>query len=118
MLSPLENDTAVVWPPSGSPGLQVVTVGGQPVPADPRAQFITPGDVYLNTTGTVDVDLEATNMPLDWLVGIRVVLRSGGGYTVTANYVDGDSITSSWRATLSALPTSDFAAIQARASKP
>ena len=119
MLAPLENSgtLVVVWPPAGSPSLRVLTVAGQTVPADPRARFVTPGDVVINTSGNVEAIVEATSMPITWTVKVRVNLRNGDESIVTATRVDGDSVSSRWSATLPAFPQSDFVAIQARASQ-
>lgn len=117
-LVPLDNDTAVIWPPAGSPELRVTSIAGQPVPADPQSEFDPPGDVALSTDPPVNVDIEATGMPIDWLVQVRVVLKAGDEYFAGATYVDGDSVSSRWSATLQPIASPDFIAVQARASKP
>ncbi len=117
-LTPLEDDTAVIWPPTGSPSVRVVSIDGRDVPPDPRAQFITPGDVPLDTSSAPTVVVEALNMPLTWTVTVRVNPRSGTEYSVPATLVGGDEVMSTWTASLSALPSNNFVVIQARAKQP
>ncbi len=115
---PLTNDQAEIWPPSAAPTVRVSTLAGVPVPTDPRGRFVPPGDLMLISTEPVEMELVATNVPTDWNVKVRVVRRSGDEYTVPATLVMGDSLSSTWSATLQTLPEADFVAIQARASRP
>jgi hypothetical protein len=117
-LSPLDNDTAVIWPPEATPSVRIAAIAGQPVPADPHADFSPPGDVFLTEEGPVTADLEARDVPLNWNVKVRVTLRSGDEYVASATFVQGDATLSTWSAPLQTLPLSDFVAIQARASRP
>lgn len=118
LLSPLENDTAVIWPPEATPAVKITAIAGQPVPDDPHAEFSPPGDVFLTEEGPVTADIEAHDLPLNWNVKVRVTLRSGDEYVANATFVQGDATLSTWSASLQALPLSDFVAIQARASRP
>jgi hypothetical protein len=118
----IENNEAVLWPLSTSPSVQVTTLAGLPVPADPSADFIPPGDLLVIATDSVDVEIVAKNVPTDlarrWNVKLRVVLRSGVQYLRAASYDSGDSTQSLWTTKLPPLPDADFVAIQARVSKP
>lgn len=117
LLQPLDNDEAVIWPPSTAPSVKVLTIAGVAVPDDPHAEFNPPGDVGLVTTEPVEVELSTLNVPRDWNVVVRVTLRSGDEYYATAaRPFPGDS--TYWTAELQALPSSEFVAIQARAYKP
>ena len=117
-LEPLEDDTAVLWPPDTAPRVQVVTVGTQPVPADPLGQFNPPGDVLLVTTDPQPVELETNNVPTNWVVTLRVVRRNGSSETKTAEWVSDDGTFSIWATELSGIPLNEFVAVQARASAP
>jgi hypothetical protein len=59
--------------------------------------------------------VNATNVPLDWSVNLRVVPYSGPDFTVSATRVSGDTTASVWEATITA--AQGVSAIQARASK-
>jgi hypothetical protein len=119
---PLPGDQAEIWPPNNSPTVRVATFAGLPVPADPKSDFIPPGDVLVVSVDSVAVQLEGKYVPTDpsrrWNVKLRVVLRSGREYVRTASYVSGDSTLSQWSTMVPPLPEADFVAIQARASKP
>jgi hypothetical protein len=118
----LDPDDLRIWPPSSYPTIRVTTVGDQPVPADPRARFVPPGDVFLVSSDSVTVELEGRNIPVDpsrrWNVTVRMVPRSGSPVFVPATLAAGDSIASVWSAKLPPLPDQDYVGIQARAYKP
>jgi hypothetical protein len=127
-----EPNPVIIWPgdiPADSlpvpgtnpPTLTVASIAGQPVPLDPSSR-IPGGDLTLavRDTQAVEVVIVATSMPLDWEVVVRVTPRVGNYVNVNATMdVGGLPASSIWRATLPAgtLPM-DYAAIQARASKP
>ncbi len=115
-IEPLDNDTAVLWPPDTAPRIRVVTVGTQPVPADALGQFNPPGDVLLVTTDPQPVMMEANNVPTTWLVKLRVTQRNGASSTIDAALVSGDETSSVWQATLTGIPLNDFVVVQARAT--
>ncbi len=112
----------MIWPPADAPAVRVTTLAGLPVPADPTSDFIPPADLLVVATDSVDVEIEAQNVPTDlarrWNVKLRVVLRSGEEYLRSASYESGDSTLSHWSATLPPLPEAEFVAIGARVSKP
>jgi hypothetical protein len=118
LLMPLEDSTAVVWPSAFAPVLLADSIAGMPVPSDPRAQFTGFADVGVGTLAPVDLLLTARHVPVDWLVDARVVLRSGRAYIAQAHLISGDSVLSTWKATLDTLPDLDYVAIEARARKP
>lgn len=115
---PVANNAAVIWPLPGSPELRLVSVAGHAAPADPEARFDGTGDMLILDSGPIPVILESINTPTNWNVTLRVVPRAGQAYVVSASHVDGDSLSSTWQATLQPLPQSDFVAIQARAAQP
>jgi hypothetical protein len=118
-LIPLDNNTAVIWPPSDAPTVRVTTVAGQAIPADPRSGLSPPGDLSLNTTGQVEVLCEAANVPTTgWKVTVRVVLKSGDEFSADATLDGGNETLSTWRVMLpQALPASNLVVVQARAVK-
>ena len=116
-LEPLDNDTAVLWPPDSAPRIRVVTVGTQPVPADALGQFNPPGDLLLVTTDPQPVVIQASNVPLAWPVTLRVTQRNGVSSTINATLVNGDEQSSTWQATLTGIPLNDFVVVQVRASE-
>jgi len=119
VLTPLGVDDPVLWPPAGAPALVVVSINGEPVPADPNGEFTTPpGDVNLAALGPVDVILSATNVPILSTVNVRLIPKSGPDLNVVASFTSGDDLASTWTATVDSLPRSGFAAVQARAQLP
>jgi hypothetical protein len=118
-LAPLDNDTAVIWPPSDAPAVRVTTVAGVPVPADASGTLNPPGGMATSTTGQAEVLCEATNVPTTgWKVTVRVVLKSGAQFSVDATLQGGSLALSTWRALLpQSLPASDVVVVQARAMK-
>jgi len=117
--SGLPGDTARLWPDDGTPSVRCVTLGGQPVPADPRANHILPGtDLSFapGPGGTLEADLviETKNVPtLTSTVTVRVVPLRGQDFTVTATFDQGDDSLALWTATISL--ANGFATLQARA---
>jgi hypothetical protein len=115
---PIENNVPVIWPYQSDPAIRMRTAGGQTLPGDPEGRFDGVGDLLVLSSEPVPVELETTNMPLNWNVGVRVVLRSGTPYTVPATFVDGDASSATWVATLQPLPQGSYVAVQARAAQP
>jgi hypothetical protein len=112
-------DPPAIWPGEGAPSIKVTHVGGVAVPSDPRASFSFPNQDVSLTTGTPQqfaVRLAATNVPVDWVVSVRLTARYGDDPTVAATLVSGDGQSSVWEAQVT-VPTG-FSAIQARASRP
>jgi hypothetical protein len=119
---PLENNEAVIWPIAGAPTVRVATFAGLPVPLDPQSEFNPPGDLLVVSTDSVDVGIEASNVPTvlsrRWNMKLRMVRRSGVEVQKLAQFAGGDSIASTWTVRVPPLPEADFVTIQARASKP
>lgn len=113
-------DPVTIWPPDTAPTVKIAKVGGIDVPSDPRAGFMAPGQDVSLTAGSptpFTVRLEATNVPADWKIEIRLVPRYGTTQVVAdAAFVSGDLNASIWEATVT-VPTG-FSAMQARAYKP
>jgi len=113
----LPGSTARICPDSTAPRIRAVTLGDQSVPAEPMSRFDPQHDVNLDTPAAVTLVLDAENVPLDWVISVRVVPRHGEDQLYTATFVSGDASFSTWEAQIPALPYG-FSAIQARASKP
>jgi len=100
-----------------APTVRVVSVHDQSVPDDPNANLDFPKqDVGLNLSGAATVLIEAKNVPLDWIVKVRAVPKSGGDTSITATFDSGDETLSYWTADIT-FPNG-FSTIQARAAKP
>ena len=109
--------TVTVWPEATAPTIRVTQLHTEPVPADPWASMAYPfADVSIAIAEPVTVDLTANNMPLDWVVTVRVVPRNGADQSVSATFLSGDETESYWQA--SVVMPQGFSAVQARASAP
>jgi hypothetical protein len=110
-------NTPVIWPADTIPRLVVTQVGGVGVPSDPRAVFAMGSqDVTLTSTTPVKVRLQGTNVPLDWIVEVRLIPKSGDQTIAPATNTGGTVASSTWEATVT-LPHG-LTGIQARARKP
>jgi hypothetical protein len=117
-LNPLPIAGAQIWPSVTAPAVEISTVDGQTVAADPRGAFAPPGDVLANTAGAIAVEIRATNVPTSWTVQLRATSASGADYIVGATLVSGDDVSSMWSATLQPLPEGSYVAVQAHAAAP
>jgi len=111
----------MIFPPAASPVVTVtqLTVGGVdiPVPSDPSASFEFPmQDVSIDALDPITVHIAATDVPLDWIVEVRAVTKSGSTTTVVADPLAGTEASSTTTASIT-LPRG-FAALQVRASAP
>jgi hypothetical protein len=115
-----------VWGPSDTPVVRATKILASDgvtlldaVPPDPRASFALPQeDVLIDSDTAVTVEIEAANVPLDWIIKVRAVQQSGAVLT-SANAVaqTGSTQASSVWQTQLTLPRG-FSALQVRASKP
>ena len=105
-----------IWLPADKPRVRIVSLGGVPVPADPRAGATWAGvDAYLaDSGGSKTLVIQAEHVPLTWNVRARLAPMTGPATVVNATYVSGDETLSTWQADL-ALGLS-YTAIQVRAS--
>ncbi len=111
----------MIFPPAASAMVTVtmLTIGGVDVaiPVDPSASFDFPSqDVNVDTVDPVTVHVSATDVPLDWVVEVRAVAKSGDAVTVVADALAGTEASSATTALIT-LPRG-FTAIQARAAAP
>ncbi len=112
-------DTALVIPPTGSPTVRVVSVGGAVAPADPRAGFGSAGaDITLPETSSTQVVIETTNVEQASQVSVRITPRSNANaQIIPATYASTVSAgVLRWTATL---PVNDgYSAIQVKVVRP
>lgn len=108
---------AQIWPAEHAPSVRVAQIAGLSVPSDPKAGFEFPNqDVALTAEQPVTIRVEAANVPLDWIVRVRLGPLSGTASWITAGFVSGDATASVWEAQAQ-LPKG-FTAVQARAAQP
>jgi len=113
--------TAVLWPPSGSPEVKIISLGGVPAPENPKAGFGTIGaDVTLPTGTTTVAVVETTNVEQASQVKVRITPRDSANFTeVNATYsstVSADPLVIRWNATL---PTNlGYSAVQVKVIRP
>lgn len=82
-------DTALLWPPSSAPQVEIVSIGGVAAPADPRASFgATGADVALAETTSAQIVIRTTNVEQASTVQVRLTPRSGANAQVIAAAVD------------------------------
>ena len=130
--------TALLWPPTGSPEVRVLSIGGAPAPTDPRVSFgsYSP-DVALPLTTSTTVMVETVNVEQASVVNVRITPRSGSWVTeknaqnqdvavrkgepvdvnaVVDTVVSTNPLTIRWRATVPT--TMGYSAVQARVIRP
>lgn len=112
-------ETALLWPPSGSPEVRIVSIGGVAAPADPRSEFGTVGaDVPLPQNSSTQVVIETKNVEESGsVVEVRVTPRSNGNAIVrnaTKGTVSGTTIL--WTATLPV--NTGYSAVQVKVVRP
>lgn len=106
-----------IFPPAGAPILVITQVGGVNVSADPKSGLTPPGqDVSLSTPAQVKVRLQATNVPLNWAVYVRVIPKSGTVSAAAGVRLSGDAASSLWEATVNL--TAGISAIEAITYQP
>lgn len=107
----------LLWPPAAAPTVRVVSVGGKPAPADPRANF-APGqqDLTIEQAQTGTIVLETTHVDPGLHVKVRVTPEYGAPMLLDAAFGSGDLSRATWTAT-TALPTGNFT-VQAHAVNP
>ncbi len=91
-----------IWPYDDDPRIAVVSLGGAPVPADPKTDPVYGGaaDVYFEQAGAREIVIDAYNIPLNWKMRVRMVPRSGYDTITEAVPSGGDAVHSTWKATI------------------
>jgi len=108
--------TPVVWPPTNSPTVSIVSVNSVNAPTDPLAAVATSSDLYISTNSAVAILLQTQNFPPNGSVSVRVTPKYGNYWNVSASYVSGNFSASTWKATTT--PPSGFFVLQAHATSP
>lgn len=113
--------TALLWPPASAPKVEVVSVGGETVPADPRASFGAFGpDVAVPQSSTVSVIIRTENVEEASQVELRITPRFNANFT-TVNATVKEVISTSplvilWEAVV---PTAvGYSALQVKVIRP
>jgi len=74
-------------------------LAGNPIPSDPRSEMAFPStDLLLASGGAKTLLIEAENVPIDGVVTVRLVRRTGLDLTTTASFVSGTLESSHWSA--------------------
>ena len=113
--------SALLWPPTGAPEVKIISLGGQPAPADPKSGFGTSGaDVSIPTATTTPAVIETTNVEQASQVKVRITPRDTYDFTeVNATYdstVSASPLVIRWNATL---PTNlGYSAVQVKVIRP
>lgn len=113
--------TALIWPPPEAPQVEVISIGGEAPPADPRAGFGSLGaDVALPETTTTEVVIETTNVEAASTVEVRVTPRTNTGYSTTVaslvSTVSADPLVLHWSADVPV--TNGYSALQVKVVRP
>jgi hypothetical protein len=100
-----DNSTALIWPPSTAPQVEIVSIGGNPAPIDPSASFDNlPPDFVIADVTTTPVIIKTTNVEQAAQVKVRATPRTGGNYTEVdasvSQVVSTNPLVINWTATL------------------
>jgi plastocyanin len=113
--------TPLIWVPANGPTVKVISIGGNPAPADPLSGFGAVGaDVVLPQVTTTTVVLETTNVEQASVVTVRANPRSNGAFAeATADVtevVSADPLVLRWAANV---PVKDgYSAVQVKVVRP
>lgn len=92
---------AQIWP-DNPPRVKAVSLGGQPVPTEPRVDLTFPNtDLTFTSPGNQTLVIDTENVPLSWHVRARLIPASGQPSVIDAVHVSGDEAQSTWQATIS-----------------
>lgn len=110
--------TGTIWPPASAPTVRVVSVGGIPVPADPAAEMSFPAaDLVIDSDQPQSIVLETRNVPLDWIVSLRINPKNGPpSQEISASLTGGNEKLATW--TVTATLNNSYSSMQAKAKKP
>ena len=113
--------TPQIWLPEGGPAVRIVSIGGQPAPVDPSAEFGAVGaDTVLPMTGNVAVVVETTAVETNSVLTVRGTPRANGNYTetnaVVSLVVSNSPLVLRWTANLPVL--SGYSAFQVKVVRP
>ncbi len=118
---PLTDGTAaLLWPPATAPKVEIVSIGGAAVPADPKASFGTYGaDVSIAQATTTPVVVRTTNVEVASQVFVRATPRTGASATeiaATGTLISSTPLIVEWTANLPVV--TGYSAVQVRVVRP
>lgn len=100
-----------------TPAIRSVTLGGDPVPDDPRGGLTFPNsDLVIPDPGVKTLLIEAENVPVDGVVEVRVIRRTGPDVKVLATLTAGTLESSTWSANIPI--DGGFSTVQVKADFP
>jgi hypothetical protein len=100
--------------PDNLPTARILSVAGQPSPADPSSNLTDSGsDIVIQNDKPLEIQIETTNLRTNSTVIAHIIPRHGGRFTAPAKWLSGDASSSRWLA-VTTVPAG-FAAIQVRA---
>ena len=113
--------TPQIWLPTNGPTVRIVSIGGTPAPADPRAGFGAIGaDTVLPRVTNTTVVVETTNVEQASVVTVRATPRSDGNFTeataAVTQVVSQDPLVVRWTANVAV--KDGYAAIQVKVVRP
>lgn len=108
---------AVLWPSTSSPSVQIVSVAGVSVPANPLG-ILGPGDATISAVDSVAVQLACTNVPSNATVSVHVSPKAGADQVVPATFQSGSTASSTWRAVVPSIPINGYSGMQASVTLP
>ena len=118
---PLTDGTAaLLWPPATAPKVEIVSIGGVAVPADPKASFGTYGaDVSVAQGSTTTVVVRTTNVEATSQVFVRATPRPGASapeVAATGTPISATPLVVEWTASLPVV--TGYSAVQVRVVRP
>ena len=98
-----------------TPRLTPLTLGGKPIPADPKALMSSLADIYINELGLATLVVEAENVPPSMAVTARMMRREGEVDSsdlaeTPLKMVKSDGVKSTWQGDVEVI--SGFSALQ------
>jgi hypothetical protein len=113
--------TPQIWLPTNGPTVRIISIGGNPTPADPLAEFGAFGaDVVLPQVTNTTVVVETTNVEQASAVTVRATPRSNGDFTqataAVTQVVSTDPLVLHWTANVPV--KNGYAAIQVKVVRP
>lgn len=113
-------ETAQIWAPSGSPEIEIASIGIAALPAgqDPRSDTgFANTDLRLDTVASQTITIRTKNVPQSWVVYVRAVRLGGADIVQTAIFDHAEAEYSYWRINAFDVPPG-VSVFQARAYQP
>lgn len=111
--------TALIFPPATAPTVKIVSIGGEVIGDDPRAEFgATGADAVVPETATTQAVIETTNVEQASQVLVRLTPRSDGNATVITAVRDESVNVDPLRWTADLPVNIGYSAVQVRVVRP